>query len=269
MAIHNDGLTEHPLSGFGPGLVSRDQTVRESLNDFYGAVHKAITDYNEALAQAEKVDPDLKDTARAERQHKIIAQAQRKLERTLAAEIQSIGSGVEGLKEEITLAAQPKVPETEIGQLLGYLRMRDIQHDFQRLNGETRARLLRESVNRGDRSILTAMERSLTPMVAPVLLDAAREDFARAVAAPAVQRLEIASHVLDSAKVTARLAQGKAETLLGKAKGILPRPASMTFQSPAKDMTDAEKAAFIGKHGLGQWKQFLAGTWTPPKPDTE
>jgi len=137
----------------------------------------------------------------------------------------------------------------------------------------------------------------LLPICAPQLLDAARDDYAHAVAAPALERLEDAEILLHSAKETARRAGYEAEKLVKAEKDILPPPDGERPAPPVAHLSDAEKARLIGevggheayaevlagtrelppaywpeadreaftvKHGAQAWEGFLAGTWSPP-----
>ncbi len=250
--------TLHPLAQKYPRLVNPD--LSGELNTFYNTLGAALGEYEAAIAKAGKVDPDLIPAKRAERQHRLVNEARRKLNRALNVEIQALNVSTENIRQEIATAARPKAAETEIGQLLNYLRETELRAELRKLDSETRARLLRESAARGDRSILSALENSLSPICAPMLLDAARESYVEAVATEPVQRLKVMEHIAASAKTTVQLAASQAEILLTNAKGILPRPASLSFESPVKNLSDSEKAALISEVGYSGFKEILAGT---------
>jgi hypothetical protein len=129
-----------------------------------------------------------------------------------------------------------------------------------------------------------------------VLLDAARESYAEAVAQEPIQRLQIVEHIAASAKETARRANYEADKMIRADKGILPLPVGERSASPVAHLSDSEKASLVSeigaagfqaviksemalppaywpeadktdfaeKHGGEAWEGYLAGTWTPP-----
>jgi hypothetical protein len=251
--------TLHPLAQKYPRLVNPDLSA--DLNTFYNTLGAALGEYEAAVDKARKVSPDYIPAKRAARQHEIIAQARKKLNDTLAKELQPLGASIGALRQEITAKSLPQTPDNAV---LAYLREMENRQQLRQMDPELRAKLLRESVARGDRSLLTALEGSLTPIVPAILLDSAREDYARAVAAPAVERLEEAETLLESARETARRANYEADKLVKGAKEILPLPPGEKTPSPAAHLSDSEKAALVGKVGLEGFKSILAGEMALP-----
>ncbi|RJR42293.1 MAG: hypothetical protein C4567_07615 [Deltaproteobacteria bacterium] len=249
--------TLHPLAQKYPRLVNSDLSA--DLNTFYNTVGATLGEYEAALDKARKVDHDLKDSARAERQHRIVDTARRKLNRALNVEIQALNVSAENIRQEIAKAARPQAAETEIRELINYLKETELRAELRKLDSETRARLLRESAGRGDRSILTALENSLTPICAPQLLDAARQSYSEAVATEPMQRLAVVEHITRSATETARRAEYEAEAMLRGAKEILPKPTTAAFESPVKNLSDSEKTRLIGQVGAQGYREILQG----------
>jgi hypothetical protein len=255
-------ILTHPLAARFPRLVKPELSGR--LNTYYNTLQKAMDEYEAAVDKARKVSPDYIPAKRAARQHEILTQARKKLNDTLAKELQPLGASIENLRSEITAAGRAKAPETEIGQLLAYLKESELRQELKGMDGELRAKLLRESVARGDRSILTALERSLTPICAPMLLDSAREAYAGAIAAPAFERLAETEELLDSARETARRANYEADKLVKGTKEILPLPAEERPPSPVANLTDSQKADLISKVGVAGYQSILKGEATLP-----
>jgi hypothetical protein len=250
-------ILTHPLAARFPRLVNPD--LSGELNTFYNTVDAALTEYEQAVSKAAKVDPDLIPVKRAERQHRLINEARRKLNRALNVEIHALNVSAENIRQEISKAARPKAAETEIGQLLSYLKEMEFRGELRKLDSETRAKLLRESAARGDRSILTALENSLTPIVAPVLLDAARESYTEAVATEPVQRLKVVEHITASATETARRVEYEAGKMVKGTEEILPLPPGDRPPSPVMHLDDSKKAALINEVGLSGFKEIVTG----------
>jgi hypothetical protein len=255
-------ILTHPLAGRYPRLVKPELSGR--LNTYYNVLQKAMDEYEAAIDKARKVSPDYIPAKRAARQHEILSQARKKLNDTLAKELQPLGASIETLRQEITAASRAKPPETEIGQLLAYLKESELRQELKGMDGELRAKLLRESVARGDRSILTALERSLTPICAPILLDAARESYAEVVAAPTFERLEDAEMLLESAKESARRAGYEADKLVKGTEEILPLPAGERPPSPVAHLSDKQKSELIGKVAQAGFEAIYRGEQALP-----
>ncbi len=252
----------HPLGQRFPRLVKPELSGR--LNTYYNTLQKAMDEYEAAIDKARKVSPDYIPAKRAARQHEILSQARKKLNDTLAKELQPLGASIENFRSEISMASRAKAPETEFGQLLAYLRESELRQELKGMDGELRAKLLRESVARGDRSILTALERSLTPICAPVLLDAARESYAEAVASPTFERLADAEELYDSAKESSRRAGYEAEKLVKGTEEILPLPPGERPASPVAGLDDSTKARLISKVGGAGYQAIIKGEMNLP-----
>ena len=98
----------------------------------------------------------------------------------------------------------------------------------------------------------------------PPLIESALETFIEATQAPAVQRLAVQDHIVESAKLTARLTVSEANMMLSAAKEILPRPLDLKTASPAAHLTDSQKAELIREVGYDGYKEILAGTRALP-----
>ncbi len=102
--------TLHPLAQKYPRLVNPD--LSGELNTFYNTLGAALGEYEAAIAKAGKVDPDLIPAKRAERQHRLVNEARRKLNRAWSVGFQGRNCGSESIRQESARAARPKAAET-------------------------------------------------------------------------------------------------------------------------------------------------------------
>lgn len=236
------------------------------LHDQLNQVAEAVKVFKSSILEAAQIDPDLKPEARAERQHKVIDRAKGKLQAELDKILAPMGATIANLSEEVQRAAMPQVEKSEIGQLMDYLKAQEIRATLRTLDQAERRRVLMDSCRAGDRSILTALEGSLVPLLAAPLVESARTEYIEATARPQMDNLRIAKHWEGKARSIADLTKKWADRAVESDPRILKRPTTMT---PTAGMTDAQKAAFSGQHGLAKWQDFLVGKWTPPQATTE
>ncbi|MFO7877091.1 MAG: hypothetical protein R6U55_10975 [Desulfovermiculus sp.] len=255
----------HPLQEWDDGkspLVSKDPAVVAELNGYYNVVNEALEEYRQKVREAEDLDKDLKPEARAERQHRILDKARQDLQSSIDKALQHYQAANEEIRQQVNEASKPVQPESEIQQLMQQMREQEIRAELKNMERTERAKLLLNTTKLGDRSILQACERSLTPMVDSTTLDSARNRYTEAVASDPLQRLQYAEHITKAAQVSAKLATGAIANQVDSQHDIQPRPQSMGKLNTDPDVTGmsaADKASFIGKHGHDKYMQVVTG----------
>jgi len=257
-------VTQHPIAGFGEHLLPRDLSlIDEAFNALLNAGKEYLDGHATAVHEAGKLkgNRDYTREAIARKQHDLLGKnSPGKLQTALQAIIRTTAA----MRTKIQADARPKGPESDTRALLEYMQRRDLLADLRELTGEERVKLLTRTTQRGDRSVLDALQSSLKPLVAPQMLEAAEEYYIGATQREALGNLETQEEIERAAKLAVRQIMGKAEGMVKEAevKGdLLHKPPNMQTASPVAHLSDSEKARLIGEIGGHEaYREILAGT---------
>lgn len=269
-------ISKHPIAEYGEHLLPRNRDlIDEQFNGLLNVGKLYLDGHSTAVHEGGKLKGNRDYTKEA------IARKQRELldknsPAKLQEELQAIIRTTAAMRSKIQEDARPRGPESDTRALLLYIQRRDLLADLRELKTEGKGgeivKLLTRTTQRGDRSVLDALQSSLKPLVAPEMLEAGERYYLHATQGEALENLALQEEIEAAAKLTVRKIMGEAAGMVKKAEiagDLLSLPPGVRPPYPTAGMTDAEKSAFISTHGLDKWKEFLAGTWTPPDPDPE
>lgn len=256
----------HPLQEWDGGkspLVSQDPAVVAELNGYYNLVNEALEKYRQKAREVEDMDKGLQPNVRAERQHQALDEAKREMQAKIDKALQHYQAANEEIRQEVSQAAKPTQPESEVKQLMQYMKEQEVRRELKDMDRTERAKLLLNTAKMGDRSVLQACERSLVPLVESSTLDSARSRYTETVAGDPLQRLQYAEHVTKAAQVSAKMATGAiADQIVAQHDEIQARPQGMSKTNPdpaVATMTPADKSSFIGRHGQNAYMNLVSG----------
>lgn len=294
---------KHPIAEYGERLLpSNLDLIDEQLNGLLNVGKALLDSRSRGIIAAKKVSDDFKPAAKARRQHELI-DGDREGPAKLAQALQSIVRTTQAMREKIATDSRPRGPESDTRALLQYMQRRDLLADLRELKaegkGEEIVKLLTRTTQRGDRSVLDALQSSLKPLVAPEMIEAGERYYLQATQREALENLAIQEEIEAAAKECVRRINYQGKKMVQDAvlkKEILPRLPGQRSPSSTAHLTDSQKAALIGevglegykaikggekalppaywpdaekevfitKHGGKAWEGFLAGIWTPP-----
>lgn len=258
--------TDHPIfERLGIVIPGGHGEASAALNDQLTAMLAAMDEYQTSLTLAENVSGDYREEVRAAKQHELVDKARQKLLTEIDRAGQTLQATASNLAQEIAQATAPTLEDDKFDRLLAFMRLESIKRDFARLDPAEKRKALMASAQVGDRTLITACESSLIPLIDGNLLNSAKEVFAEVVAAGPLENLKITKHYLGKLKSTGDAIGKWADRQLGNCQGILARPTG----TPAGQMTDSEKISFINQYGLQAWNDLLYHGKRPPQATTE
>jgi len=263
--------TLHPIAEYGEHLLPRDASlIDEQLNGLFNAGKEYLDGHSTAVHEAGKLKGNRDFTKEA------IARKQRELlgknsPAKLQKELQGIIRTTQAMQEKIQADARPKGPETDTRALLQYMQRRDLLAYLRELKsegkGEEIVRLLTRTTQRGDRSVLDALQSSLKPLVAPQMLEAAEGYYVQATQREALKNLEIQEVIENAAKLAVRQITGQAETMVKAAEvagNLLKSPIDPKPATPVSQLTDSQKSALISQVGAAGYEAIIKGEMSLP-----
>ncbi|MCX5888197.1 MAG: hypothetical protein NTY36_01935 [Deltaproteobacteria bacterium] len=264
-------VTKHPIAEYGEHLLPRNlNLLDEQLNSLFNAGKEYLDGHSTAVHEAGKLKGNRDFTKEA------IARKQRELlGKNSPAKIQQALQGIirttAAMRARIQEDARPQGPETDTRALLQYMQRRDLLADLRELKqegkGEEIVKLLTRTTQRGDRSILDALQSSLKPLIAPQMLEAAEGYYVQATQREALENLETQEEIEAAARLAVRQITGKAETMVKAAEvdgDLLPKPPDLKTASPVASLSDSQKSDLISKVGSAGYQAIVKGEMALP-----
>ncbi|MDA3897341.1 MAG: hypothetical protein PF482_14490 [Desulfobacteraceae bacterium] len=253
---------KHPLAKKRHSLVSPVGWKAEKLNDLYNQLDILFDNYDHVAAETLKKTEQLKPEFQAQEQSKALAPFRIKLETVLNNETRTLARSRQTIAEKIQKAKEPARPTSEIAELLHYLRGSEIRQELRQMDGKSQRDVISKTCERGDRSVIDAAKDSLAEIVNPKILalgQKAWDDFA--IDRNDQTNLDILDGLLDSIQTTSsavdRYLEDKNAELGLKSQKDLERDTAAA--NKAVGLTQAERAEFIGKHGLESFQRVTSG----------
>jgi len=252
----------HPLSQIKRNLISSEPWICEAFNSHYGLLEKLFKEISTEINGIKGRSDHLKPEFAKKEMAKDIQKYRERLKIVNEQQYKTTANALKSNQEQIDTQRTPKKPETEIGQLMRFLKESEIRRQFEGLAKDVKRTVLTESVKLGDRTILSALENSLSPIVSENALNMARSTYEGVtVDRGLIQSAEMNSKLLDSLQRTSLATERHLDDIC--AKNGIPTTTDIKILTAAENksakMTSSEKASFISKHGLENFKQVVDG----------
>ena len=248
----------HPIAEkYGKHLLPRNGWATERLAGLLNVAKTGLDSYAAAVKRAGQVSDDLKDHARAKKQHEILSEARQAYAERIDAAFLQIQDGLVSAQSNLRQKTAPKNPENSTEKLHDLLIAQEIRAELKALDSEKRLSILQASVRNGDRTLLDAVKGPVRPLVQPETIHALEESYARSVAGPELDQLDIEKNLIDQAQSVLKNCKRQLSSIEKSEPGILPKPPIDL------NMTTAEKSKFVSQHGPEAFGQIVAGEKMP------
>ncbi|MDA3896068.1 MAG: hypothetical protein PF482_07975, partial [Desulfobacteraceae bacterium] len=189
----------HPLAKRKKSLVSMIPWIAENLNDHSNLEETLFTEIEGVIPDIRKKAEVFKPEHAAVKMAEAMQPYRNRLGIVLNQQYQTTANALKSIHEQIEKQKTPKKPESEIGQLMQFLKESEIRRQFEGVDKDTRRTILNQTAKAGDRTIIDALENSLAPLVSEPVLSSARAEYEKtAVDRNLVQSYEMNRRILDS-----------------------------------------------------------------------
>jgi hypothetical protein len=231
---------------FGDSLQPSTGWKTERLTGYLSQLEQGLNEYKESVLKAAHVDDNLKDHARAAKQHEILKQARDAFKKRAHAALDEVKTGQIKAKERLQEKVQPAKPDSSIDRLYSLLQAQEIRQVLRSMDPAERSAKVRESALQGDRSLLDAVAGSLDQIVSPEIVHAAEQSYQRAVANPELGQCELEGEVVEAAEQVLQNAERTLGSMERQEERLLPAP---NFEPGTAGLTAKQKAEIVREHG--------------------
>ncbi|PKN12739.1 MAG: hypothetical protein CVU69_05090 [Deltaproteobacteria bacterium HGW-Deltaproteobacteria-4] len=246
------------LKKYHPSLVSMNHDINADLADFHSAVLLAVKQYEKVIEEAGKVSDDLKPEVRRKRQQEIVAKASDQLQSEVDKAAQPYKVATGEIRQEIENASRPGIHKTETSELIALMKAQEIRRVMSSMSTAEAGQLLRASVAVGDPTILHALEGFIVPLVSAPVMELAQQTYKETAMPDRLQALALSEEYAGSVGTTQRFVESAARAIAEKAGlGEVYAGRGEGKRSEVLNLSDAEKAEFIGENGLSLFKELI------------